>query len=79
MWHGKCVPHKALYSHFFLGFQRMPNFVFFKALDDAQISQKHFNYSHSIVPTGLGVRSMSTRLMPSTSLVILFVMWCSKG
>ena len=42
MWHGKCVPHKALYSHFFLGFQRMPNFAFFKGSDDAEISQKHF-------------------------------------
>ena len=27
-------------------------------------------YSHSIVPMGLGVRSMRTRLMPSTSWVI---------
>lgn len=32
-------------------------------------------YSHSIVPIGLGVRSRRTRLMPSTSAVILFVMW----
>ena len=30
-------------------------------------------YSNSIVPTGFGVRSISTRLMPFTSLVILFV------
>lgn len=30
-------------------------------------------YSHSIVPIGLGVRSMRTRLMPSTSWVILSV------
>ena len=36
-----------------LGFQRMPNFAFFKRLDDAQISQKHFNYSHSMVAGGL--------------------------
>ncbi len=33
------------------------------------------SYSHSIVPMGLGVRSKSTRLMPSTSCVILSVMW----
>ena len=40
MWHGKCVTHKALYSHFFLGFQRMPNFAFFKGSDDAEVSRK---------------------------------------
>ena len=28
------------------------------------------NYSHSMVPMGLGVRSIRTRLMPSTSWVI---------
>jgi len=28
------------------------------------------NYSHSMVPMGLGVRSMRTRLMPSTSWVM---------
>ena len=33
-----------------LGFQRMPNFAFFKGLDDAQISQKHIVtlYGHYI-------------------------------
>jgi len=29
-----------------------------------------FDYSHSMVPMGLGVRSIRTRLMPSTSWVI---------
>jgi len=31
------------------------------------------DYSHSIVPTGFGVRSKRTRLMPSTSAVMRFV------
>ena len=35
---GRC---KVLNSNLFLEFQRMPNFAFFKGLDDAQISQKH--------------------------------------
>ena len=34
---GRC---KVLNSYLLLGFQRMPNFAFFKGLDDAQISQK---------------------------------------
>ena len=40
---------------------------------------KHSDYSHSIVPIGLGVRSSSTRLTPSTSWVMRSVMWCSRG
>ena len=79
MKHGECVLHKVLISYFFLGSQRMPNFAFFKGSEDAEISQKHFCYSHSIVPTGLGVRSSRTRLMPSTSAVIRAVMWCSRA
>ena len=35
---GRC---KVLNSYLLLGFQRMPNFAFFKGSDDAQISQKH--------------------------------------
>ena len=33
-------------------------------------------YSHSMVPTGLGVRSINTRLMPSTSAVMRAVILC---
>ena len=36
---GRC---KVLNSYLLLGFQRMPNFAFFKGLDDAEISQKQF-------------------------------------
>ncbi len=32
-----------------------------------------WDYSHSIVPTGLGVRSRRTLLIPSTSAVMRFV------
>ena len=37
----KCGRCKVLNSNLFLGFQRMPNFAFFKGSDDAEISQKH--------------------------------------
>ena len=33
------------------------------------------HYSHSIVPTGFGVRSYTTRLTPGTSLVMRATMW----
>ena len=36
-------------------------------------------YSHSIVPIGLGVRSITTRLIPSTSWVMRSVMWCRSA
>ena len=77
--HGKCVLHKVLISYFFLGSQRMPNFALFTGLEDAESSQKHWYYSHSMVPMGLGVRSYRTRLMPSTSWVIRLVIWCSRA
>ena len=48
MKHGECVLHKVLNSYFFLGSQRMPNFALFRGLEDAEISQKHFLYSHSL-------------------------------
>ena len=35
-------------------------------------------YSNSIVPTGFGVRSYSTRLTPGTSVTMRCVMWCSS-
>ena len=35
------------------------------------------NHSHSMVPVGLGVRSMRTRLMPSTSEVMRLTILCS--
>ena len=38
-----------------------------------------FRYSHSMVPVGLGVRSKSTRLMPSTSEVMRLTILCSTG
>ena len=38
-----------------------------------------FDYSHSIVPMGLGVRSRQTRLMPSTSWVMRSVILCSTA
>ena len=37
------------------------------------------HYSHSIVPTGLGVKSINTRLMPSTSAVIRAVILLSTA
>ena len=37
------------------------------------------DYSHSIVPVGLGVKSNSTRFMPLTSCVIRSVICCSSS
>ena len=38
----------------------------------------NLDYSHSMVPVGLGVRSNSTRFTPATSLVIRAVICCSR-
>ena len=38
-----------------------------------------WDHSHSMVPVGLGVKSNSTLLIPSTSAVILAVILCSTG
>ncbi len=54
--------HFAVRTHFQI--EKTP---YFKGFDD------FWSYSHSIVPTGFGVKSRSTLLIPSTSAVILFV------
>ena len=64
MWHGKCVPHKALYSHFFLGFQRMPNFAFFKGSDDAEISQKQAYVIGKLIRPQKGKSTHSLSISP---------------
>ena len=48
MKHGECVLHKVLISYFFLGSQTMPKFALLTGLEDAEISQKHWYYSHSL-------------------------------
>ena len=47
--------------------------VFTNYLENQTATRGH---SHSMVPTGFGVRSISTRLMPSTSEVIRFTILC---
>ena len=42
----------------------MPNFTFFKGLDDAQISQKHDLYSHSLKLEFLTVLSADSQQIP---------------
>ena len=79
MKHGECVLHKVLISYFFLGSQTMPKFALLTGLEDAEFSQKHDLYSHSMVPVGFGVRSYRTRLMPSTSAVMRLTILCSTA
>ena len=62
-----------IFSWVLSGYQFLP---FWKKLRMRGVTLKYGSYSHSIVPTGLGVRSMSTRLIPSTSLVIrAVILW----
>ena len=47
MKHGECVLHKVLISYFFLGSQTMPKFALLTGLEDAEVSPKQRDHSHS--------------------------------
>lgn len=54
-------------SYFILAFLTISHFTLLRICG---VALKYVNYSNSIVPTGFGVRSISTRLIPLTSAVM---------